>query len=34
MGIAWKKMGKKFTHPHFWIENEDGLEFFEMFGLN
>jgi len=24
MGIAWKKMGKKFTHPHLWIGNEDG----------
>jgi hypothetical protein len=34
MGIAWKEMGKTFTHPHFWIENEDGLGFFEMFGLN
>jgi hypothetical protein len=34
MGIAREKMGKKFTHPHFWIGNEDGLGFFEMFGLN
>ncbi len=24
--IAWKKMGKKKPHPHFQIENEDGVQ--------
>ncbi len=24
--IAWKKLGKNITHPHFQIENEDGVQ--------
>jgi hypothetical protein len=27
MGIAWKKIGKKITHPHSQIEKEDGIGF-------
>jgi hypothetical protein len=27
MGIAWKKFGKKITHPHFQIEKEYGIGF-------
>jgi hypothetical protein len=28
MGIAWKTLGKKNSHPHFQIENENGMGFF------
>jgi hypothetical protein len=27
MGIAWKTIGKKITHPHFQIEKEDEIRF-------
>ncbi len=28
MGIVWRKIVKKFTHPHYQIENENGMRLF------